>query len=240
MTVADKAAVREAAGGSVARRPGSSDRAVAKVVGMARRTAAEARDTRARIVRRALRIASTDGLEGVTIGRLADSLQMSKSGVLNHFRTKELLQLAVLEAAGEDFRREVWEPAREQQPGLERLLAIEERWIALISGDAWPGGCFWTAAAAELDGRPGAVRDALAEALGSFDAAMTREVADAVEAGDLPAGTDPEQIVFELRGVMMAANQQFQLNRDPRAAERAHAAVRRILGLAGEPVASRD
>ena len=200
---------------------------------MARRTAAEARDTRARVVRRALRIASTDGLEGVTIGRLADSLEMSKSGVLNHFRTKELLQLAVLDAASEDFRRAVWEPASEEKPGLKRLLAIEDRWIALIGGDAWPGGCFWTAAAAELDGRPGPVRDALAEALDRFDRAMLREVRNAVEAGDLPAGTDPEQIVFELRGVVMAANQQLQLNGDARAAQRAHAAVRRILGLAG-------
>lgn len=212
---------------------GSGDRAVAKIGGMARRTAAEARDTRARVVRRALRIASTDGLEGVTIGRLADSLEMSKSGVLNHFRTKELLQLAVLEAASEDFRRAVWEPASEEKPGLKRLLAIEDRWIALIGGDAWPGGCFWTAAAAELDGRPGPVRDALAEALDRFDRAMLREVRNAVEAGDLPAGTDPEQIVFELRGVVMAANQQLQLNNDPRAAQRAHAALRRILGLAG-------
>ena len=80
---------------------------------------------------------------------------------------------------------------------------------------------------------PGPVRDALAEALDRFDRAMLREVRNAVEAGDLPAGTDPEQIVFELRGVVMAANQQLQLNNDPRAAQRAHAAVRRILGLAG-------
>lgn len=200
---------------------------------MARRTAAEARDTRARVVRRALRIASTDGLEGVTIGRLADSLEMSKSGVLNHFRTKELLQLAVLEAASEDFRREVWEPASEEKPGLKRLLAIEDRWIALIGGDEWPGGCFWTAAAAELDGRPGPVRDALAEALDRFDRAMLREVRNAVEAGDLPAGTDPEQIVFELRGVVMSANQYLQFNGDGRAAQRAHVALRRVLGLAG-------
>jgi len=198
---------------------------------MARRTAAAARDTRARIVHRALRIASTDGLEGVTIGRLADSLEMSKSGVLNHFRTKELLQLAVLEAASEDFRRAVWDPAREEKPGLKRLLAIEDKWIELISGDAWPNGCFWTAAATELDGRPGPVRDALAEALDRFDQAMTRQVGHAVEAGELPQGTDPEQVVFELRGVVMAANQQLQLNGDRKAPRRAHAAVRRILGL---------
>jgi len=198
---------------------------------MARRTAAAARDTRERIVRRALEIASTDGLEGVTIGRLADGLQLSKSGVLNHFRTKELLQLAVVEAAGEDFRREVWEPARREKPGLRRLLALVGGWIALIDDGPWPGGCFWTAAAAELDGRPGPVRDALLEALDRFDVALRREVGHAIEAGDLPPRTDPDQVVFELRGVVMAANQRLQLNGDPHARQHARAAVRRILGV---------
>jgi AcrR family transcriptional regulator len=196
---------------------------------MARRTAAQARDTRSRIVHRALRIAATDGLEGVTIGRLADSLGMSKSGVLNHFRTKELLQLAVLDEAADVFRSEVWVPAREQQPGLSRLLAIEHRWIDLISGDTWPSGCFWTASSAEFDGRPGPVRDALAEALQQFDRAMEREVSRAVDAGELAPDTDPAQIVFELRGVVMATNQQLQLHEDPAAPRRAKAAVRRIL-----------
>lgn len=197
---------------------------------MARRSAADARDTRTRIIDRALRIASTDGLEGVTIGRLAESLEMSKSGVLNHFHTKELLQLAVIESASEFFRREVWTPARERPPGLQRLLQIEHRWIDLISGQRWPNGCFWTAAATEFDGRPGPVRDALAEALGQFEAAMLREVGRAVEAGELPPGTDPEQVVFELRGVVMAADQQLQLLRDQAAPERAKRAVERILG----------
>jgi AcrR family transcriptional regulator len=197
---------------------------------MARRSAADARDTRTRIVDRALRIAATDGLEGVTIGRLADSLELSKSGVLNHFRTKELLQLAVLDAAADVFRREVWAPAREETPGLKRLLAIEHKWIDLISGDTWPSGCFWTAAATEFDGRPGPVRDALAEALDQFDTAMQRQVGRAIEAGELPPETDPGQVVFELLGVVMATNQQLQLHGDAAAPQRAKAAVRRILG----------
>lgn len=196
---------------------------------MARRSAADARDTRARIVGRALRIASTDGLEGVTIGRLADSLEMSKSGVLNHFRTKELLQLAVIEAASETFREEVWEPARREKPGLKRLLAIEHKWIDLISGETWPSGCFWTAAAAEFDGRPGPVRDALAEALDRFEQAMRREVGRAIEAGELDPDADPEQVVFELQGVVMAVNQQLQLHDNAAAPRWAKVAVRRIL-----------
>ncbi|HEY4280408.1 MAG TPA: TetR/AcrR family transcriptional regulator [Conexibacter sp.] len=203
---------------------------------MGRRSAAEARDTRARIVSRALRIASTDGLEGVTIGRLADSLEMSKSGVLNHFRTKELLQLAVIETAGEVFRREVWEPARAEEHGLARLLAIEHRWLDLIDGPSWPGGCFWTATAAEFDDRPGPVRDALAEAMEQFDTAMRRQVGYAIDAGELPEETDPAQIVFELRGVLMVANQQLRLHNDDSAPERAHAAIRRILGAVPQPL----
>jgi AcrR family transcriptional regulator len=196
---------------------------------MGRRTAEEARDTRERIVSRALRIASTDGLEGVTIGRLADSLELSKSGVLNHFRTKELLQLAVIEAAGEVFRREVWEPARGEKAGLRRLLAIEHRWLALLGGPSWPGGCFWTAAAAEFDDRYGPVRDAVAEAIDQFDRAMRRQVGHAIDAGELPPETDPEQIVFELRGVVMVANQQLRLYGDSAAIGRARVAIDRIL-----------
>lgn len=196
---------------------------------MARRSAADARGTRARIVGRALRIASTDGLEGVTIGRLADSLEMSKSGVLNHFRTKELLQLAVIEAASETFREEVWEPARQEKPGIKRLLAIEHKWIDLISGETWPSGCFWTAAAAEFDGRPGPVRDALAEALDRFEQAMRREVGRAIEAGELDPDADPAQVVFELQGVVMAVNQQLQLHNNAAAPKWAKVAVRRIL-----------
>lgn len=202
---------------------------------MARRSAADARDTRARIVARALRIASTDGLEGVTIGRLADSLEMSKSGVLNHFRTKELLQLAVIEAAAETFREEVWEPARQEKPGIKRLLAIEHKWIDLISGDTWPSGCFWTAAAAEFDGRPGPVRDALAEALDRFEQAMRREVGRAIEAGELPADADVEQVVFELQGIVMATNQQLQLHGNAAAPKWAKVAVRRILSPSPSP-----
>jgi AcrR family transcriptional regulator len=205
---------------------------------MARRSAADARDTRSRIVGRALRIASTDGLEGVTIGRLADSLEMSKSGVLNHFRTKELLQLAVIEAASETFREMVWEPARQEKPGLKRLLAIEHRWIDLISGETWPSGCFWTAAAAEFDGRPGPVRDALAEALDRFEQAMRREVGRAIEAGELDPEADPEQIVFELQGIVMAVNQQLQLHGNAAAPRWAKVAIRRILAAPEPTLAS--
>ncbi|ADB48590.1 TetR/AcrR family transcriptional regulator [Conexibacter woesei] len=197
---------------------------------MARRTAAAARATRDAIVARAVEIGSVDGLEGITIGRLADDLGLSKSGVLNHFRTKELLQLAALSSAEEIFRREVWEPARDEPPGLRRLIALEDAWIDHVTGDAFPGGCFWTAASAEFDGRPGSVRETVADALERWYATVRREVRAAMEAGELPPGTDPEQIVFELRGVAMTTNQQVQLHNDPAARDRARAAVRHILG----------
>ena len=197
---------------------------------MARRTAVAARATRDAIVARAVEIASLDGLEGITIGRLADDLGLSKSGVLNHFRTKELLQLATLSSAEEIFRREVWEPARDEPAGLRRLLALEYAWIDHVTGDAFPGGCFWTAASAEFDGRPGAVRETVADALERWYATVRREVRAAMEAGELPPGTDPEQIVFELRGIAMTTNQQVQLHNAPAARARARAAVRGVLG----------
>jgi AcrR family transcriptional regulator len=196
---------------------------------MGRRSAAEAGETRAAIVARALAVASREGLEGVTIGRLAADLEMSKSGILNHFRTKELLQLAVVEEAEKRFKRDVWEPVRGERPGLGRLIELENAWVDHVTGPTFPGGCFWTAVAAEYDNRPGLVRDAVSESLERWYTTVRREVEAAIEAGEVPPDTDPEQIVFELRGVAMTTNQQLQLHGDARAGERARTAIRRIL-----------
>lgn len=196
---------------------------------MGRRSAADARDTRTAIVARALAVASREGLEGVTIGRLATDLEMSKSGILNHFRTKELLQLAVVEVAEDRFKSDVWEPVRGERPGLRRLIALEDAWVDHITGGAFPGGCFWTAVAAEYDNRPGAVRDAVRTSLERWYDTVRREVQAAIDAGEVPDDTDPEQIVFELRGIAMTTNQQLQLHADPRAGERARTAIHRVL-----------
>src|SRR5438067_3096954 len=136
-------------------------RSFAKLPGMARRSVADALLTRQSIVRRATDVASVEGLEGVTIGRLAGDLHMSKAGVIGHFGTKAGLQREALLAASERFVRDVWEPAADERPGLARLLAVCDNWVAHVSRPAFPGGCFWTAAACEPDGRRGPARDEL-------------------------------------------------------------------------------
>ncbi|MFI8320558.1 TetR/AcrR family transcriptional regulator [Streptomyces sp. NPDC085529] len=199
---------------------------------MPRRSAAEALDTRARILDRAVEIAATDGLEGVTIGRLATDLGMSKAGVHGHFGSKEALQLAAFDVAVEQFKERV--PARAAQaagPGLGRLLHLCDAWIDYLEREGIAGGgCFLTAAALEFDNRPGPVRDAVADAADRWLAHLARLAADAVEAGDLPSETDPAQIAFELNGIAMAANQAIQLQRDPAAPDRARRAMHRTVG----------
>lgn len=196
-----------------------------------RRSAVQARQTRAAILDRAVDVASIDGLDGLTIGHLADDLRMSKSGVLGHFGTKEALQLAALGEAIEVFRRIVWQPAADLPPGLPRLAAICDRWIAYLADDTFPGGCFLTAASCEFDGRPGPVRDAVADALTRWQRRLEREAAVAIDAGDLPAHADPAQIAFELNALAMGANQSLQLHRDTTTADLARGAMRRLLAL---------
>lgn len=196
-----------------------------------RRSAAEAAGTRSAILDRAVELASLEGLEGVTIGRLAGDLRMSKSGVLGHFGSKEALQLDALEVATEVFRAEVWEPAARHEPGLPRLRAICDAWIGYLRRDVFPGGCFLTAAACEFDGRGGPVREAVAKAFSDWLALLAREARTAIEKGELPAERDPRQVAFELNALAMGANQALQLHGDRSGARAARAAMDRTLGL---------
>jgi len=183
-------------------------------------------------VSRARDVASVEGLEGVTIGRLADDLGMSKAGVIGHFGSKLELQRAALHAAQEVFTREVVGPADGMGPGLPRVLTICDAWIAHVTRPAFPGGCFFTAASVEFDGRPGVVRDEISDGLRRWRAYLRREIAAAVAAGEIDAAVDPEQAAFELYAVTMGLNQEVQLFGDRRGAGRARRAMRRILGAA--------
>ncbi|MFR9731262.1 TetR/AcrR family transcriptional regulator [Saccharopolyspora sp. MS10] len=194
-----------------------------------RRSAAEARATRMKIIGRATEIASEEGLEGVTIGRLASELEMSKSGVLGHFGTKESLQAATLDDAFEDFWRRVVDSTAQHPPGLTRTRALCENSVLFLSTIELPGGCLLTAASSEFDGRPGLVRDAVAERWTRWRGRLGEELRTAVAAGELPADFDAEQAVFEIIAVGLALNQDLQLHRDRAAADRARRAIRRIL-----------
>ncbi|MGI5286055.1 TetR/AcrR family transcriptional regulator [Nonomuraea polychroma] len=195
-----------------------------------RKSAAEALGTRSAILDRSVAVASVEGLEGLTIGRLAAELGMSKSGVLGHFGSKEALQLAVLDRAADVFRAEVWEPARPADPGVPRLRALCEAWISYLERGVFPGGCFFVAAAHEFDGREGRVRDAVEAQFDAWRGRLCKEARRAAAAGDLPAGTDAGQLAFELLGLIMAMNHTLQLHRDPDAAARARRAVNARLG----------
>jgi AcrR family transcriptional regulator len=197
---------------------------------MSRKSVAEALGTRSAILDRSVAIASAEGLEGLTIGRLAAELEMSKSGVIGHFGSKEALQLAVLDRAGEIFRAEVWEPAIPADPGLPRLLVLCEAWISYLERGVFPGGCFFVAAAHEFDGRPGVVRDAVESRFDAWRGRLLKETRRALEAGELPDGSDAGQLVFELLGLVMALNHAIQLHHDPEAPRRARRGVRARLG----------
>ena len=189
----------------------------------------EARRTRERILERALSLASLEGLEGVTIGRLAADLALSKAGVLGHFGTKEALQLAVVDAAAETFAREVPQRARPAAPGLAHLHAVCEAWVSYLERGVMPGGCFFTAAAAEFDGRGGPVRDAVAGLDSVWQRGLRIHLRKAVADGDLPPDTDVDQVVFEIVGVMSGLNHFLQLHHDPTAPARTRRTLHRLL-----------
>jgi len=189
---------------------------------MPRRSAAATARTHATIVDRAVHVASTDGLEGLTIGRLAGDLSMSKAGVIGHFGTKEELQLEALAEATARWRREVWDPVAGEEPGLPRLRAIAKRWSEFLGDCPFPGGCFLTSASFEFDDRPGPVRDQVRETLALWLRVLA---ADARRAGL----EDPDQVAFELNAIAMGTNSAVRLHADLGAAARCHRAMDRVL-----------
>jgi AcrR family transcriptional regulator len=190
--------------------------------------------TRESILQAAADLASVEGLEGLTIGRLATELGMSKSGLFAHFGSKEELQLATIDAARRRFVEHVVKPSRHLPRGRERVEALVRDWLAYYRSEVFAGGCFFHTVKAEFDSRPSSqVRQVVAEDAREFLAFLTREVRKAQEAGDLDASVEAEQIAFELDALGAAAHQQFQLTHDPAVFDRAERAIRtRIDALA--------
>ncbi|MET7305411.1 TetR/AcrR family transcriptional regulator [Embleya sp. NPDC005575] len=194
--------------------------------------------TRQAIVRRAADIASVEGLEGLSIGRLAGDLEISKSGVFAHFGSKEELQLAAIGAAVDIYIEHVVTPALAAPAGLIRLWRLTEGWIAYSRDRVFPGGCFFFNASAEFDARPGRVRDALAGAWRGWRELLTTEVEAAKAIGEAPADLDAAQLVFELIAFLETANGISMLHDDTSAYTRAGAAIRtRLLDAATDPTA---
>ena len=192
--------------------------------------------TRRSILARAVDIASVEGLEGLTIGRLAEALSLSKSGLFAHFGSKEELQLAVVDAASEVFEAEVLGRAEGFERGLPRLLHLARAWLAYIEKSPLRGGCFFAAVAGEVDDRPGRVRDAVAGKTRRWVDLLEAEASAAVDAGDLEDDTDPAQVAFEIHAFVQEANWAFQLHGDAAAFRRAGTAIHRTLAtVVSEP-----
>ncbi|MFI5027382.1 MAG: TetR/AcrR family transcriptional regulator [Solirubrobacterales bacterium] len=178
--------------------------------------------TRAAILDRAIDLASRDGLEGLTIGRLSRELEMSKSGLFAHFGSKQELQLATIEAAAARFREAVIDPSRESEDGAPRMRAMAAAYLTHLDSGAYSGGCFWAATSAEFDDRPGPVRDAIAAALDAWLGELEQQAR-------IAGVVDPERLAFELYAVVIGANSRFRLSGDRRVFGYARQAVERLL-----------
>jgi AcrR family transcriptional regulator len=198
---------------------------------MPRRSATQVAGSRAQTLAAAVQVASVVGLEGLTIGRLATALGMSKSGLVGRFGSKEQLQLATLEQAADIFRRTVYEPASAAPAGLARLDALCDAWVAYLGRPPFPGGCFLTTAMVEFDARPGPLREAVKEVMQRWLVLLEREASIAIEKHELPAGTDPKDVAFTLNALAIGANCDFQLNRNPASLQRARRAMAAVLGV---------
>ena len=185
------------------------------------------RRTRESILDTAVQLATVEGLDGITIGRLASELGMSKSGLFAHFGSKEELQLATIDTAREIFVEAVIAPVRQAERGLPRLEALMDNWLEYMRREVFRGGCFFDAARSEYNSRPsGPVRDAVWADFASWSEILTNRVKSAQALGHLDPEADPEQVAYELDALGGSANVRFQLDRDPVWFERARVAIR--------------
>ena len=185
--------------------------------------------TRHAILERAAALATEEGLEPLSIGRLAEATGLSKSGLFAHFGSKEELQLATVDHAAARFVAEVIAPAREAPRGLARVWALCDRMIDYAERQVFPGGCFFAATSFEFNNRPGPVRDRIQENIASWLSYLEHAVEQAQEAGELDASVNAREIAFQLDAFAQAANAQFQLFRDDRVFDEARRAVRERL-----------
>ena len=185
------------------------------------------RRTRESILHTAVQIATVEGIDGITIGRLASELGMSKSGLFAHFGSKEELQLATIDAAREVFVDTIIAPARQAERGLPRLEALMDNWLEYMRREVFKGGCFFDAVRGEYNSRPpGPVRDAVWKDFADWSTILVNRVKSAQTEGHLDPTADPEQVAYELDALGGAANVRFQLDRDEAWFDRARTSIR--------------
>jgi len=192
------------------------------------------RQTRAIILDAALNLASHMGLEGLSIGALADVTHMSKSGVFAHFGSREELQISVIREYHARFEEEVFYPAMRLARGLPRLRAMFERWVKRVSVEV-DSGCIYISGAVEFDDRPGPVRDALVDMVAAWHAALGKAIALAVSEGHLCEDTDPGQMLFEMHGLILALHHDARFLRIPGTIDRVRVSFERVVSHYATP-----
>jgi len=206
-----------------------SDTPSSSVLRSAPKPLQKGQQTRATILDAALALASHMGLEGLSIGALAEVTQISKSGVFAHFGSREELQISVIREYHSRFEEEVFFPAMAQPRGLPRLRELFERWVRRVSVEL-DSGCIYISGAVEFDDRPGPVRDALAEMVMAWHAALERAIRIAIEEGQLRPDTDPQQMLFEMHGLILALHHDARFLRNSGVVDRARLGFERLLG----------
>jgi len=189
--------------------------------------------TRQAILLHAARVGSAEGLEAVSLQRLASDLGISKSGLFAHFGSKEELHLATIDAAAQIFVDEVIRPALAEPRGLGRVAALCSSWMSYLERGVFPGGCFFWAVAEEFDSRrPGPVRDSILEKKAYWSYSLQRAVREAQQAGEIESDVDPEQLAWELDSLLGGANSGFKSGDGAKALERGRLAIRERLSRA--------
>ncbi len=186
------------------------------------KTKADPQSTRDRILDHSVQLASAEGLESLTIGRLATDLGLSKSGLFGHFGSKEELQLATIDLGSEIFARTVIVPALGEPAGAPRLSKLIYNFLDYLEQSTFEGGCFWGSVSAEFDNRPGPIRDSIQQKLGHWLDVLREQAAAA-------GAEDPEQMTFELHSIVQGANSAYQLFGDPEVFNRARVTLARML-----------
>ena len=195
----------------------------------ARRRRSDGERSRTAILGEAGRLATVEGINGLSISGLAKAVGMSKSGLFAHFGSKQELQIATIQAAREVFAAEVLNPALAADTGLERVRQLCENFLRYVESGLYPGGCFFASVTAEMAMRPGPVRDGAAQVLEEFSRELETAVREAQTEGDIDGAEDPQQLAFELDSYLSLANAQFALTRSSAPIERArHALEERI------------
>jgi AcrR family transcriptional regulator len=195
----------------------------------ARRKRSDGERSRNAILDEAARLATVEGIGGVSLSRLADEVGMSKSGLFAHFGSKEELQLATIETANEIFDEQVLDPAAKTSSGIERLKALTGSYLDYVEAGTFPGGCFFATVLVEVSMQPGAVRDRLLAFLQDWLGRLEAAVRDAQREGEIDKKEDPGQLAFELESALLLANTQFAVSQSSEPIERARRSIDRRL-----------